>query len=186
MSTIFFVFVILSALGLAGLLFWSQSGSSERGGTSDGLSVLENAPRHLTHLAQIRQALGTSDMTYVREKGGPLLVARMKRERRQVTLLYLAAVRSDFDQLLRIARVIAMLSPGVSGSHEYERMRLEMMFRCRFQLLKLRVTIGAVSVPDVTALGQMVTSLAVEMESAMEKLGERAALAAELALQSDP
>ena len=39
--------------------------------------------------------------------------------------------------------------------------------------------------PQLTSLGKMVTSLAIRMETAMEALGERAALAANLALQSE-
>ena len=44
---------------------------------------------------------------------------------------------------------------------------------------------GSLELPQITRLGQMATSLAVQMEEAMARLGERAALAAELALQSD-
>jgi hypothetical protein len=55
----------------------------------------------------------------------------------------------------------------------------------RFQLVKLRFLFGNAAMPELTSLGQMVTSLAIRMETAMATLGERAALAADLALQSD-
>ncbi|HEU0369213.1 MAG TPA: hypothetical protein VFR42_08395, partial [Candidatus Acidoferrum sp.] len=108
-----------------------------------------------------------------------------RRERRNVALLYLESLRSDFDQLLRIARVVALLSPEVSSSHEYERLRLSILFRVRFQLAKLHFLFGDVAMLQLASLGQMVSSLAIRMETAMATLGERAALAADLALQSD-
>jgi hypothetical protein len=39
--------------------------------------------------------------------------------------------------------------------------------------------------PQLASLGEMVTSLAIRMETAMQTLGEQAALAANLALTSD-
>jgi hypothetical protein len=185
MSTIFFLTAVISAISLGGLLIWALSGTSEKRARQGGIAVLADAPRHLTNLAQIRQVLDTADLKYVTERAGPELAARLKKERRRVTLLYLKAIRQDFEQLLRIARVLAVLSPEVSGAHDYQRLRLALTFRCKFQLVKLQVTIGRVALPEVTALGQMVTSLALEMELAMEKLGERAALAADLAIRSE-
>jgi hypothetical protein len=126
-----------------------------------------------------------ADLRFAFEQCGQALSKTLRRERREVTLHYLEAIRADFEQSLRIARIIAVLSPEVSGSHEYERLRLSVIFRWRFQKAKLRVRIGSISPFEITSLGQMATSLAVQMEEAMAKLGERAALAAELALQSD-
>ena len=90
----------------------------------------------------------------------------------------------DFEQSLRVAQVIAMLSPEVSGSQEYERLRLSLIFRWRLQLVKVRLLIGLIPQPQIMTLGQMAASLAMQLEITMAKLGERAALAAELALQS--
>jgi hypothetical protein len=136
-------------------------------------------------MPQIRQSLDAADLAFAREKGGRALSGRLRRERRTVSLLYLAAIRRDFEQLLRIARVVALLSPQVSGAHEYERLRLSLLFRVRFQFVRVRLWMGNPAMPEVSTLGEMVGSLAVQMEKAMTQLGERAALAAELALQSD-
>jgi len=185
MSGVFFLFAALGALGLTGLLIWALRGARRRPRGRDGLEVLESAPLHLHNMAQIRQSLDAADLVYAREKGGRALAGRLRRERRRVSLLYLSAIRRDFDQLLRIARVVALLSPEVSGAHEYERLRLSLLFRARFQLVRIRLWAGNPAMPEVGALGEMVGSLAVQMEKAMTQLGERAALAAELALQSD-
>jgi hypothetical protein len=185
MNDVFFFVAVAAALVLAALLFWALRGASQRSNGKVGLGVLENAPRHLASMPQIRQALDLADLRFASEKGGAKLAARLKSERRKVTLLYLESIRGDFEQLLRIARVIALLSPEVSGSHEYERLRLTVIFRLRYQVIRLRLLVGNIALPEVGGLGQMVTSLGVEMEAAMSRLGERAALAAELALRSD-
>lgn len=100
-------------------------------------------------------------------------------------MLYLESLRSDFDQLLRIARVVALLSPEISSSHESERLRLSVLFRIRFEVVRLRIRFGGAAMPQLASLGEMVTSLAIRMETAMQTLGEQAALAANLALTSD-
>jgi hypothetical protein len=186
MITEFIMLLALSAMGLAGLLFWTLRGAGHRKSNDQDMAALESAPQHLSNAAQIRQALDAADLQYAAESGGQALAARLRSERRKVTLLYLAAMRRDFEQSLEIARIIAMLSPELSGSHEYERLRLSMVFRWRFQVVRIRLLIGSVTQSQIIALGEIATSLAVQMEAAMAQLGERAALAAELAPQSEP
>jgi hypothetical protein len=185
MSAAFFVIAAIATLSLAALLVWALRGASHRKTNDPRVNVFESAPRHLRNMAQIRQAMDSADLQYAEAKGGPRLSARIRRERRQVTLLYLAAIRRDFEQSLRVARVVAALSPEVSGSQEYERVRLSVVFSSRFYVVKLCLHLGNVAQPQMLALGQMSTSLAMQMEQTMARLGERAALAAELALQSD-
>jgi hypothetical protein len=182
---VFFFVTVIFALGLALLLFWALRGASSRKGVNDGLEILEKAPRHVSNMSQIRQALDAADLQFAAEKGGPALAVRVRLERRHVMLLYLAAIRQDFDKLLRIARIVALLSPEVSSSHEFDRLRLSAIFRVRFEWTKLRLLMGSYVLPQTDMLGQMVATLATQTEMAMVKLGERAALAAELAVQSE-
>jgi hypothetical protein len=184
-NLVFFFVAVFFTLVLALLLFWALRGASSHKGVNEGLGILEKAPRHVSNMAQIRQALDEADLQFAAEKGGPALAARMRRERRHVMLLYLAAIRQDFDKLLRIARIVALLSPEVSSSHEFDRLRLSAIFRMRFEWAKLRLLMGSYVLPQTDMLGQMVATLAAEIEMAMAKLGERAALAAELAVQSE-
>jgi len=185
MSAGFIIIAALAAIGLAGSLLWVLSGASHGKSTDQGIVALEIAPQHLCNATQIRQAMDAADLRYAKQNGGRALAARLRRERKRVTLLYLAAIRRDFEQSLRIARVIAVLSPEVSGSHEYERLRLSMVFRWRFQMVRVRLLIGNIPQLQVTTLGEMATSAAVQIEEAIAQLGERAALATELALHSD-
>ena len=147
---------------------------------------MTSAPRHLTHMAQLRQATDKADLRFLATTGGRALASRVRSDRRRVLVLYLEAIRSDFEDLLQIARVIAVLSPEVSGSHEYARLRLSLVFRWRFELIRARILLGGAEMPRVAGLGEMVTALALEMQQSMAQLGERAALATELSLHSEP
>ena len=181
----FLLAVALITLALAATLIWALRGSIQHPRHKYSLKVLEEAPRHLSNLAQIRQAMDAADLKYASARGGTRLAATMRRERRRVALMYLSAIRMDFDQALHIARVVAVLSPRVSGTHEYQRLKLTVLFRCRYQLVRIRLLLGNVELPPVTVLGQMVTSLSGELEAAIAALGERTALAVELAIQSE-
>jgi hypothetical protein len=185
MSGTFFILAVVFALALVALLLLA-SRSSRRGRRRRGaLAVLDSAPQHLCHMGPIRRSQDGADLRYVASRSGRELARRLRRERHEVALLYLDSLRADFEQLLRMARVVALLSPEVSSSHEYERLRLAVQFRFRFQLVKLRLLFGDTAMPQVATLGEMVSTLAIRMETAMQALGERAALAANLALSSE-
>jgi len=184
-SGAFFIVVVVFALILAALLLWTLRTAHKSRHRPAGLAVLGNAPQHLCNMAAIRRSQDPADLRYVADRGGRDLAKQLRHERRNVALLYLDSLRSDFQQLLRIARVVALLSPEISSSHEYERLRLSVLFRLRFQLVKLSFLFGGAAMSQLTSLGEMVTSLAVRMETAMQSLGERAALSADLALHSE-
>lgn len=184
MNSAFLIIAGLSAVALAALIVWALRGATQKVGGPGATRVIEDAPKHLHNMMPIRQALDSRDLEYVAAKGGALLAARLKKERRRVATLYLAAIRQDFEQALHLARVIAVLSPEISGSHEYQRLKLTLVFRLRYQLVRTRLLLGDAALPQVTALGQMVTSLAGDLEAAMAALGERAALAADLATRT--
>jgi hypothetical protein len=93
----------------------------------------------------------------------------------------LSAVREDFQSLLRLAKVIAVLSPEVAALQEFERIRLTLKFAWRYQVIRMELRAGLAPIPRLDALTDFVSSLSVRMETAMTELGERAALAAELA-----
>lgn len=185
MSGIFLIAAVVFALVLLALFVWTLQTGKQGRRRADGLAVLDSAPQHLCNLGPIRQSRAPEDLDYAIERGGRELGKRLRRERRTVALLYLNSLRADFEQLLRIARVVALLSPEVSGPYEYERLRLSVLFRLRFQVVRLRLQFGNGAMPQLASLGEMVSSLAVRMETAMETLGERAALAADFALHSE-
>src|SRR5258708_6188309 len=122
MSPVFLLAIGLSTLGVVALLFWALRGSFQPPAIKDGLKVLENIPQHLFNMAQIRQGMDPEDLKYAASKGGTRLAATLRRERRRVALMYLSAIRLDFERLLHIARVVAVFSPQFSVHPEYQRL----------------------------------------------------------------
>lgn len=110
----------------------------------------------------------------------------MRRERRRVALGYLSALRGEFDRLLRMARIIAALSPDVVAAQELERVRLTINFLWRYQILRLSVWAGYAPLPQMDSLSNLISGFSVRLEAAMRELGERAALVAEMMSPPDP
>ncbi len=171
-----FVAILLLALG------WALREPRERRKLqTDPRALEERGQRHLTYLPQIRQALAAEDFDFLSKSASREVRRRVQRERRSVALGYLAALRGDFQSLLRMARVIAALSPEVAAVHEFERVRLTAKFAWRYQMIRWKLLAGLAPVPQLDALSDLVSGLSVRMETAMKELGERAAVAVELA-----
>jgi len=127
-----FVAILLLALGWA---VWEPR--QRRKLEADPRSLEERGQRHATYLPQIRQALAPADYDFLSKREAPReLRRRVRRERLGVALAYLAALRGDFQSLLRMARVIAVLSPKVAAVHEFERLRLTAKFAWRYQMIR--------------------------------------------------
>ena len=177
----FFIFGAVGAL-LALLFFALRRPKRNDQAAAPSLDCIEEPGRpHATYFGVIRQAMSVEDFEFLAARGPVRLVRRAHKERQRIALLYLADLRADFQRLLRLARVIAVLSPEIAVSHEFERLRLTIRFSCRYQLVLLGLYSGLLLLPQLSGLSQMVGELAFRMESAMNELGERAAVAAELA-----
>jgi hypothetical protein len=125
------------------------------------------------------------DFGFLASHGSPTLLRRARKERRHVALAYLAALHDDFQRLLRLAQVVALLSPDVGAAQEFERARLSAQFSLRYQMVRAGLYAGLLSLPRLDALSHMVSELASRMEMALKELGERAALAAKAASPLD-
>ena len=178
--TLYFFFGFVAVLLLA--LGWAlRAPRKRRKLEADPRSLEERGQRHVTYLPQIRQAFATTDYEFLSERASREVQRRVRRERRGVALAFLAALRGDFQSLLRMARVIAALSPEVVAVQEFERLRLTAMFAWRYQTIRWKLLAGFAPVPQLDGLSNLVSGLSVRMEAAMKELGERAAAAAELA-----
>jgi hypothetical protein len=182
-----FLYVFFAIAGLLLVLFlWSVRKSRRRGNALPDAGVLEERGRgSVAHLPQIRQAFTESDFVFLSERAQSSLVRRVRRERRQVALAFLSAVREDFDGLLRTATIISVLSPEVAAMQEFERLRLIVKFNSRYRIIRLQLHLGLAPIPRLSRLSDLVSGLSVRMETAMKELGERAALAEELASSLD-
>jgi hypothetical protein len=184
-SLYFYIFI-----GLVGLLlvvfFWSLRSPRQKAKPPGGMSLPEECrSRHATHLPQIQQALARSDFEYVLRKGFDQLERRVRKERRRVALGYLGGLREDFQSLLDVARIIAVLSPELAAVHEFEKLRLTMKFRWHFELLRIQLWAGFAPLPELTGLADVISGLSMRMEKAIKEIGERAALASRLASSLD-
>jgi hypothetical protein len=137
--------------------------------------------KHVTYFPQVRQALTEQDLQFLDLRGRPSLSRRLRKERRRIVLAYLAHLRSDFANLWRLARVIAAMSPVVGANQELARFRLGVAFYARYEFIRLQFICGFAPLAHLNALSQVVGNLAIQLETAMSNLGERAALATELA-----
>jgi hypothetical protein len=171
-----FVAILLLALGWA---VWEPR--EPRKLEADPRSLEEHGQRHMSYLPQIRQAFAKTDYDFLSERAAREVQLRIRRERRGVALAYLAALRGDFQSLLRMARAIAALSPEVVAVREFERLRLTAVFAWRYQVIRWRLLTGLAPMSQLAGLSDLVSGLSVRMEMAVQELGERAAATAELA-----
>jgi len=179
---LFFGFVVVLLL----LLFWALRGPRKLTKPEAGTHFLqETGKRHVDFLPQIRQALAENDSLYVFQNAPAFVARRVRRERRRIALAYLSAVREDFHNLLRMASLVARLSPEVVALHEFERIRLTVVFAWHYQMVHLQLRAGLIPILGLDGLSDLVSGLSVRMETAMNELGERAALAAEIASSFD-
>jgi hypothetical protein len=138
--------------------------------------------RHISYLPQIKQALAPADWEFLASRGSPRLLKRVQRERRQIALDYLAALRTDFERLVRFAQLVSTLSPDLDVAQELRGLRLRSEFWCRYQLIRLRLIWDIRPLEALSELSDVVSGLTVRMEKAVSELGERAAQLSEFPL----
>ncbi len=182
-----FFYLFFGLIGFLLFLFlWAIRSSKGRISRPSAGSIPEDFGRsHISHSPQIRQALAKTDYEFVSNRAPREVLRRMRRERRRVALAYLAALRGDFDGLLGMARVIAVLSPEVAAAQEFERLRLTVNFLWRYRVIRMSVWMGYAPLPQMDGLSNLISGLSVRLEAAMKELGERAALVAEMASSPD-
>jgi len=181
LSLLFYSFFVL--IGLLLILFaWSvRITGRPLPPAADGGADNEYGRRHMTYLPQVRQAFADADFDFLSKNASREVLRRVRRERRGVALAYLAALRQDFQNLLQMARAIAMLSPELTAIQEFERIRLTAKFAWQYQMIRWKLLAGIAPMPQLRGLSDLVSGLSVGIEAALKELGERAAAAAELA-----
>jgi hypothetical protein len=180
MSPFFYFFFGFVAVLLV-LLLWSLRSPKKQVYSSLDPATFQGPDRsHATYLSQIHRALAPADFEFLASRGSAGLARRVRKQRHRIALLYLSSVQEDFQKLLRLARVIAVLSPEVGAAQEFERLWLGVHFSLRCHMIRIRLFCGIATLPQLSGLSQMVSGFAVRMETAIAELGERAALATEL------
>lgn len=181
----FYLFVIIIA-ALFVVFVWSLLSSKKHSAAQLPSSIPQDLQGgHVAHLPQIRRALAPGDFEFASKRIPRDALRRMRRERRQVALSYLSALRSDLDSLLWTGRVVASLSPEVVAGQELQRLFLTVNFHWRYRLIRMSVWAGLTPLPQINDLGNLLSSYSVRLEEAMKEMGERAALVAEMVSSPD-
>ncbi len=149
-----------------------------------GLTELSDRT-HVTFFPQIKQALAVQDSAYLASLGMHALARRVRKERRKIALAYLACLRNDFQKLWRLGRVISSMSPQVGMAQEFRRFQLGLAFSLRYEMIRIKLLFGFAPLNELGALSEVISRFSIRMETAMQYLGERAALAAKLASSLD-
>jgi len=173
------VFAIIGVLLLLVMTWLAFSATRRR------TEVTQNGSRgreciHISNLPQIKQALADSDFIYLENQGYPALAKRIRKERRRIALNYLTCLRGEFEKLLRLARMVAALSPNLVVAQEVQGLRLNLEFWYRYYLIYFRLVSGVGPMKAIGSLSNMVSALTIRLETAMSELGKRAVLGAEL------
>ena len=179
--------LLFSAIGLV-LLFlvaWLSLTNRRINPEEPEASLAERDSQHISYVTYINQALASTDIQYLETRGSPALAKRVEKERRQLALKYLRALRVDFEKLVDFARVVAVMSPNVELAQELQSFRLQLGFSCRYHLIFARLAMGIAPTDAFANLGNMVGALTLRMEAAISELGERAALGSEFSSYND-
>lgn len=185
MNLALFAFIAIVVVLLL-LLAWALRGNGPHGESHSNWKILEESGRsHVSFLPQMRQALKSEDEGFLARTGPSGLRTRVNRERRRVALSYIVALRQDFEELMRISKVLAALSPQVGVGQEFERLRLRASFLWRYRIIWLSLQTGFAPLPQLSELSNLLSAYSVRLEEAMKEMGERAALVADMVSSRD-
>jgi hypothetical protein len=127
-------------------------------------------PVHCGHFPQILQALSDSDADYLSFRVSSKIRRRVSAERRAIVRSFLNGLLEDFRRLDRLGRTVASLAPELERSQESHHLRLALQFRALYLLVQVRLTVGSVSIPQLTHLTDVVGRYAAQLEAAMARL----------------
>jgi len=165
---------ILLAIALCGVLLWHMVSRHKQSRTAAFFPLNVNDPlltaKHYRYFPQIRQALSAADSQYLLENAPSSVAKRAIRERRAVARNFLKGLHEDFSNLVRLGRIIAVLSPEVSREQETERLILNLKFQILYALVWLRLSTGNLPLQQLEQLTGLVGRLATRMDEAMTEI----------------
>ncbi|HWZ96548.1 MAG TPA: hypothetical protein VN025_02185 [Candidatus Dormibacteraeota bacterium] len=168
-------------VGLLGLLAWSVGNkriASNKTRHRERDNNINLVCKHLTNLTQIRQALEPADIQYIHERLCRSTARNMRRERRHIACRFLDGLREDFHHLMETAQFVAAFSPKVEAKEEWKRFLLKMEFECKYRLLRMKFALGSSAFGPMDKLAIMISSLAMDLERAVNEIGAAAMVAA--------
>jgi hypothetical protein len=166
--------LIFSAVGVAILvsLFWllfAPKWDKPRA-EIEALDIEKLQPLHCRHFPQISQLLRPDDLIFIGRRAPASMARAWSRERRRILRQYLNGLAEDYIRVGRLARLIASLSPELSRKQEWEWFWMGLQFQAVLQLLRLNVTLGSLSLAQLTRWTDFVSSQAADLEIRMSQL----------------
>jgi hypothetical protein len=151
------ILLVLFALLLVGLLAWALRPPTRP--LRPALDVFEalSRPRHCSRISHVVQALQPEDTEYLR-----------------IALNYLDQLQKEFEELLEISRVLAVMSPKVIGIQEMERWKLSVAFAVNCVFLKWKLRLGLRPFSGFALLSNMATDMARQLDMATTQIAEAA------------
>jgi hypothetical protein len=168
------ILIILFALLLVGLLAWALRPQTRQ--IKPPLDVFEalSQSRHISRMSHILQALQPEDTEFLRQTGQVALMQTLRQQRRRIALNYLNQLQEEFETLLEVSRVLALMSPEVVGVEEMERWKLSMAFAANCVFLRWKLRLGLQPFSGFTLLSNMTTGIARQLEAATARIAEAA------------
>jgi hypothetical protein len=175
---------ILIAVFLLGLLLWAVRPLPRKPLSQEAVLEVLSQERHCGRLPQILRALRPEDTQYLRERGYGDIVQNLRVARKKIALGYLDQLRTEYEDLLEVSRVLAVMSPELMPMQELERLKLSLRFAVLCAYLRLRLQLGLAPWMGFGMLSEMAVDMATRLTTATSRIGERAALAAKFPLTS--
>jgi hypothetical protein len=179
------ILLILFTLLLVGLLAWALRPPS--GPIRPPLNVFEalSKSRHCLRISYVVQALQPEDTEYLRDTGQVALMQTLRRQRRQIALRYLDQLQEEFQELIEVSRLLAVMSPEVIGMEEMERWKLSLAFAVNCAFLRWKLHLGLQPFSGVTLLSDRVISIARQLDLASTRIAEAAVRSSESSTPGD-
>jgi hypothetical protein len=169
LSLLFFGFLALLVIAL--LLLASRPSNRQFTPPTDVFEALSQS-RHWSRLPQIVLALRPEDTEHLRESGRVALMQTLRWQRRRIALNYLDQLQQEFEMLLEISRVLAVMSPEVIGMEEMERWKLSVAFAANCAFLRWKLRLGLQPFSGFTLLSNMASNIARELDTATTRIAE--------------
>ena len=168
------ILLVLFALQLVALLAWALRPPAHQ--IRPDLDVFDalRQSRHSSRMSHFMRALQPEDTEYLRETGQITLMQTLRRQRRRIALDYLDQLQEEFEMLLEISRVLAVMSPEVVGIEEMERWKLSMAFAANCSFLRWKLRLGLQPFSGFTLLSNMATDIARQLDAATTRIAEAA------------
>lgn len=134
-------------------------------------TIEELTPLHSVHFPQLRQALESADIEYIRRHTSKEAERLWREERGRILQAFLNGLAEDFLRLDQFTRLVALHSAYVRPREELERALLSLRFRIGYRVTSMRIKTGCLRpYRQIRRLMDLIGNLSARVESSMALL----------------